>query len=212
MGGSRRELVRSLKFAFFTESEARRCQQWIKKGLHGDISQLVLPGAKLVVGNPMDPMSLDAPALDESHEQSSSISTGSQLHLGVLSPAAPALSRAHSPVREVVPSSPSCTPSLTPSKLSHISITGIDPTKSVPTVFSTILGSLNGSMTPARMGISNANGRRGAEFVFDSEAMAKQFVLQVWTGIKEGKYAEVTAEGEELKIVKGSTGRGGAEC
>ncbi|ORZ38592.1 hypothetical protein BCR44DRAFT_76521 [Catenaria anguillulae PL171] len=56
MGGSRRELVRSLKFAFVTESDAKKCQQWIKLDSGGGASKVVLPGAKIVVGNPMDPM------------------------------------------------------------------------------------------------------------------------------------------------------------
>ncbi|ORZ38593.1 hypothetical protein BCR44DRAFT_1428569, partial [Catenaria anguillulae PL171] len=89
--------------------------------------------------------------------------------------------------------------------LLHISLIGIDPAKPVSTVFSTILGSLTGPVEPLRMGVRNANGRRGAEFVFDSEATAKQFVLQVWMGIREGKYVEVTAAGEELKIAKGGS-------
>ncbi|ORZ38594.1 hypothetical protein BCR44DRAFT_1428572 [Catenaria anguillulae PL171] len=54
------------------------------------------------------------------------------------------------------------------------------------------------------MGIRNMEGQRGAEFVFDSESDAKQFVLQAWIAIQDGVFASVAAEGAELRIGRGS--------
>ncbi|ORZ38583.1 hypothetical protein BCR44DRAFT_44352 [Catenaria anguillulae PL171] len=209
MGGSRRVLVRSLKFAFFTESDAKQCQQWIKKDLDGGVSRLVLPGAKLVVGNPMDPMVSNVP---ESHHDD----LGMNGNPDVFQPTAPAgPSRLRSPSATSVASSTTTATSmagelstshsslqqLTQHKQFRISLTGIDPSLPVSTVFSTILGSLEGAAAePARVGVRSANGHRGAEFVFDSEATAKQFALQVWNGIRKGMYTGLTAVGEELTI------------
>ncbi|ORZ38591.1 hypothetical protein BCR44DRAFT_1295695 [Catenaria anguillulae PL171] len=195
LSGLRHEVVRSLKLAFYTESDAKQCLQWIKQDVGGGVSKLALPGAHLVVGNPMDPMMADPPThpfqpLSRSRTQSP----------------VPKTQR----VSPTLPSLASEAPSPTPSRQVHVSVTGIDSSKPVSSVFSTILDSLTGPVEPVRMGVRSANGRLTSEFVFDSEAVADQFVLQVRTGIKAGMYAGLTADGRELKVVTGNCRRGGS--
>ncbi|ORZ38596.1 hypothetical protein BCR44DRAFT_42488 [Catenaria anguillulae PL171] len=57
LSGSKRDvLVRSLKLAFATEMEAKKCVDWIKKDQTGAVARIVVKGAKVTVGNPMAPM------------------------------------------------------------------------------------------------------------------------------------------------------------